>query len=106
MARAEIEVIDLLELGRSLAPDADRPITGNVDGSVAIIRLAKGIEYPAEEHAWTETITAIEGAFAIIAEGSRYPVRQGSCIRIPPGVKHRWDPQSEAVVLVTFSGPM
>jgi quercetin dioxygenase-like cupin family protein len=106
MTQAGIEVIDLLEMGRELAPDSDCPITGQVDGSVAIIRLAKGIEYPPEDHAWTETVTAIEETFAIIAGGSRYPDKQGSCIRIPPGVEHRWDPSSEAIVLVAFSGPM
>ena len=106
MTRAMIEVFDLLEMGRELAPDKDRPITGKVDGSVAIIRLESGIEYPAEEHNWVETITAIEGAFAIIAEEANYAVKRGSCIRIPPGVKHRWDPQSDAIVLVTFSAPM
>jgi len=106
MAQAAIEVIDLLEMGRGLAPDSDSPITGRVDGSVAIIRLEKGIEYLPEEHEWTETVAAIEGEFSILAQGSRYLVKRGSCIRIPPGVKHRWDPSSDAIVLVTFSGPM
>jgi quercetin dioxygenase-like cupin family protein len=106
MTQTAIEVVDLLEIGRGLAPDNDHSITGKVEGSVAIIRLEKGIEYPLEEHNWTETVTDIEGAFAIIADGSHYSVNRGSCIRIPPGVKHRWDPLSEAIVLVTFSDPM
>ena len=106
MTDPAIEVIDLLEMGNALAPDSDRPITGKVDGSVAIIRLEKGIDYPSEEHSSTETITAIEGEFAIVAQGARYPIKRESCIRIPPGVKHRWDPLSEAIVLVTFSGPI
>ena len=106
MSQGNVEVIDLLEMSRRLAPDSDRPITGQVDGAVALIRLEKGIEYASEQHASTETVTAIEGTFAILAEGSRHTVKRGSCIRIPPGVEHRWDPSSDAVVLVTFSTPM
>src|SRR5215475_11690934 len=106
MTRGVIETIDLLEIGHGLAADVDRPITGKVDGSLALIRLEKGIQYPLEEHESTETVTALEGVFTLVAEGTRYSVNRGSCIRIPPGIKHRWDPSSEAIVLVAFSEPM
>ena len=105
MIQDAIEVIDLLEIGRGLAPDNDRAITGKVEGSLALIRLEKGIQYPVEEHEWTETVTALEGTFILIVEGARYSVTRGNCIRIPPRVKHQWDPLSDAIVLVAFSAP-
>ena len=46
MSQPGIEVIDLLEMSRGLAPDSDRAITGQVDGAVALIRLEKGSGMP------------------------------------------------------------
>lgn len=103
-----IEVLDLVDLAQGLPVDTDHAITGNLVGDVLIIRLsptnnASGRHYPEEVHAdATETITALSGSFAIIAEGKSYPVRQGQCCRIPPGLHHRWSPESDAVVLVHF----
>ena len=98
-----IEILDLIHLGQELPVDTDRAITTDLKGEVLIIRLAAGRDYPVESHAHaTETITALSGHFAILAAGKTYPVRQGQCCRIPPGLEHRWAPESEAVVLVHF----
>lgn len=103
-----IEVLDLVELAQGVPIDTDHPITTDLVGDVLIIRLAASPDnprpdYPEEVHAGaTETITALSGRFAILAEGKTYPVRQGQCCRIPPGLHHRWAPESDAVVLVHF----
>lgn len=98
-----IEVLDLVELAQSVPVDTDHPITSNPVGEVLIIRLGPGYDYPEEVHAGaTETITALSGRFAIIADGKSYPVHQGQCCRIPPGLHHRWAAESEAIVLVHF----
>lgn len=103
-----IDVLDLVALAQSVPVDTDHPITTDPVGDVLIIRLSpqsntSGCHYPEEVHAGvTETITALAGQFAIIAEGKSYPVRQGQCCRIPPGLRHRWSSESEAVVLVHF----
>lgn len=98
-----IEVLDLIDLAKAAPVDTDQPITADLKGDVLIIRLEAGRDYPSETHDdATETITALSGRFAILAEGRSYAVRQGQCCRIPPGLAHRWAPDSEAVVLVHF----
>jgi len=101
-----IEVIDLVALGRSLPVDTDHPISADLKGAVLVIRLEPGRAYPTEvhEHA-TETILALAGRFVIEAGGQPYAVSQGQCCRIPPGLEHRWGPDSDAVVKVHFGTP-
>lgn len=98
-----IEILDLIDLAKALPADTDRAITTNLEGDAVIIRLEAGLDYPMEVHDHaTETITALSGCFAILADGRSHAVRQGQCCRIPPGLAHRWAAESEAVVLVHF----
>ena len=105
MPANKVETIDLIKIGKTLMPDRDFPLTRNPQDQVAIIRLEAGIVYPEEEHEWTETILALDGSFTILADGAKHPVSTGQCIRIAPGLRHRWDPQSKAIVLVHFGDP-
>ena len=103
---ASIEVLDLISLAQATPVDTDRPISEDLIGAMLLIRLAPGGGYPVETHAHaTETITALSGRFAILAGDKSYSVSQGQCCRIPPGLEHRWAPDSEAVVLVHFGTP-
>jgi len=101
-----VEVLDLVALGRSLPVDTDHPISADLKGEVLLIRLEPGRAYPTEvHHHATETILALSGRFVIQADGRSYAVSQGQCCRIPPGLEHRWGPDSDAVVQVHFGTP-
>lgn len=101
-----VEVLDLVALGRSLPVDTDHPISTDLKGEVLLIRLEAGRAYPTEvHHHATETIVALAGRFVIQAGGRSYAVSEGQCCRIPPGLEHRWGPDSDAVVRVHFGLP-
>ena len=98
-----IEVIDLQREAAALPPDQEKIIGASLTGDLLLIRLEPG-DYPIECHAGrTEVITALRGRFGIATEdGGLWSIAEGQCCRIPPGLRHRWAPDSEATVLVAF----
>lgn len=100
----DIEVIDLVEGAKSLPPDQERAIGKVLIGDLLLIRLEPG-DYPIERHdGRIEIITTLRGQFSIVTEnGRQWPVMQGQCCRIPPGLPHRWASTSNATVLVAFT---
>lgn len=98
-----IEVIDLVKEATALPPDQEQVIGPALTGDLLLIRLAPG-DYPIECHEGrTEIITALRGRFGIATEdGGLWSVGQGQCCRIPPGLRHRWAPDSDATVLAAF----
>ena len=101
----DIEVIDLVGASAKLPPDQEQVIGPALTGDLLLIRLEPG-SYPVECHAGrTEIITALRGRFGIVTEDGRaWQIAQGQCCRIPPGLTHRWAPDSDATVLVAFAG--
>ena len=99
----DIEVIDLIGRARTLPPDHEHVLAGALTGDLLLIRLEPG-NYPVEWHDdRVEIITALQGQFTLLTEDGRaWPVIQGQCARVPPGLKHRWAPDSDATVLVAF----
>lgn len=100
----DIDVIDLIERAKALPPDHEHLLGGALTGDLLLIRLEPG-SYPVEWHdGRVEIITALRGRFALLTEdGHSWPVTQGQCCRVPPGLKHRWAPDSDAMVLVAFA---
>ena len=99
-----IEIVDLVKEAQALPPDSEKTVGENLLGDLLLIRLEPG-DYPTECHEGrTEIITALRGQFAILTEdGRQWPVSQGQCCRIPPGLRHRWAPNSDATVVVAFA---
>jgi mannose-6-phosphate isomerase-like protein (cupin superfamily) len=102
----DIEIVDLIDRATALPPDQEQIVGETLTGDLLLIRLEPG-DYPLECHdGRIEIITALCGQFSIATEDGRsFPVRQGQCCRIPPGLRHRWAANSEATVLVAFVAP-
>jgi quercetin dioxygenase-like cupin family protein len=102
----DIEIVDLVAGATALPPDQEQIVGETLTGDLLLIRLEPG-DYPPECHdGRIEIITALSGQFGIATEDGRlFPVRQGQCCRIPPGLRHRWAADSAATVLVAFAVP-
>jgi mannose-6-phosphate isomerase-like protein (cupin superfamily) len=100
----DIEILDLVDHAKKLPPDQEDCVGEALAGDLLLIRLEPG-DYPIECHPdRTEIITALCGQFGILTEdGRRWTASQGQCCRIPPGLRHRWAPESDATVLVVFA---
>jgi mannose-6-phosphate isomerase-like protein (cupin superfamily) len=100
----DIEIVDLVARATALPPDQEKVVGAALTGDLLLIRLEAG-DYPLECHDdRIEIITALSGQFSITTEDGRsFPVRQGQCCRIPPGLRHRWAADSVATVLVAFA---
>jgi quercetin dioxygenase-like cupin family protein len=62
----------------------------NVDLSIMLVRLKKGVDVPVHVHNQDDIIYQLEGKSKMWVEGAGdFEMRPGSFIRIPAGIKHQ-----------------
>jgi mannose-6-phosphate isomerase-like protein (cupin superfamily) len=85
--------------GRKLPPDTDHLLTRTTAGVLLLIHVPPG-EYAYEVHRLPEFIVCVDGTFVIESESGRQAKAGcGQMIEIPPGLRHRFAPESNAVII-------
>ncbi len=85
--------------GQKLAADTDHLLARTTAGALLLIHVPPG-EYAYEVHQRTEFIVCVDGTFMIESDnGARAKAEQGQMIEIPPGLRHRFAPESNAVIV-------
>jgi quercetin dioxygenase-like cupin family protein len=89
----------LPNVGRDLPPDADHLLTRISAGALLLIHVPPG-EYAYEVHRLPEFIVCINGTFIIESDNGRQAkAERGQMIEIPPGLRHRFASESNAVII-------
>ena len=97
-----MDVINLYDLGNAQEVDKDFILKEFNKGSLLLINL-KEQEYPYEEHFDVEEmIIAFQGEFELETETTKITVPQGSMIKVPKGIRHRFGSGSNGLILVAF----
>jgi mannose-6-phosphate isomerase-like protein (cupin superfamily) len=85
--------------GRRLPADTDHLLTRTTAGALLLIHVPPG-DYAYEVHRLSEFIICVDGTFIIEADnGARAKAECGQMIEIPPGLRHRFAPESNAVII-------
>lgn len=85
--------------GRNLPADTDHLLTRTTAGALVLIHVPPG-EYAYEVHGLPEFIICVDGTFIIEADdGRREVAERGQMIEIPPQLRHRFAPESNAVII-------
>lgn len=91
-------VTRLVELGRSLPVDTDHSLGRLADTALVLLHL-KPQDYPPELHAATERICVLDGQIGVVFGEQTVRLRDGEMLTIPPGERHAFATDSDAVVL-------
>ena len=85
--------------GRDLPADTDHLLARTGAGALLLIHVPPG-EYAYESHSLPEYIVCVDGLLAMQAEhGVRIMAERGQMVEVPPGLRHRFAPESNAVIL-------
>ncbi len=85
--------------GRNLPADTDHLLTRTTAGALVLIHVPPG-DYAYEVHGLPEFIICVDGTFMIEADdGRREVAERGQMIEIPPQLRHRFAPESNAVII-------
>lgn len=85
--------------GRDLPADTDHLLARTGAGALLLIHVPPG-EYTYESHCAPEYIVCVDGLLAMQAEhGERIMAERGQMVEVPPGLRHRFAPESNAVIL-------
>lgn len=98
---AELDFIHhpLPELGRSLPADTDHLLARTNPGAMLLIHIPPG-DYPYEVHALSEYLLCLQGRLVLEGEGGqRAEATVGQMLEIPPGLRHHFAAESDAVIL-------
>ncbi|TWC28027.1 cupin domain [Pseudomonas sp. SJZ079] len=97
-------VADLIALARSLAVDTDHSL-GQLSGSSLVLLNLKPQPYPVELHQETERILVLQGEAGVEFEQGAVRLTCGALLVVPPGQRHSFSADSDAVVLAIFGDP-
>jgi quercetin dioxygenase-like cupin family protein len=85
--------------GRSLVPDTDHLLASVRPAQLLLINLLPG-EYPFESHDNPEYLVCLRGTLMLEDEhGVQIRAELGEMVEVCPGVRHRFAPQADAVIL-------
>lgn len=85
--------------GRALPADTDHLLARTHAGELLLIHVPPG-EYAYESHSSPEYIVCVDGQLVMQAEHSaRIVAERGQMIEVPPGLRHCFAPESNAVIL-------
>ena len=95
----------LATLGRTLPADQDHPLAQTHAGALLLIHIPPG-DYPFEVHRSTEYLLCMQGRLVLEGEGGqRADMNTGEMLEIPPGLKHRFASESDAVIVTLVQKP-
>ena len=90
---------DLVRQGRGNVPDQDCLLASIGCSSLLLINIVPG-DYAFETHAHSEYLFCMDGELALEDESGRTAcVSRGGMIEIPPGLRHRFSAQANAVIV-------
>lgn len=94
----EFIVHALHKQGRTLEPDTDHLLAQTLPSQLLLINITPG-HYAFEQHNTTEYLLCISGQLAVETEnGLKARAEAGDMIEIPPGLKHRFADNADAVI--------
>ncbi|HEY9103221.1 cupin domain-containing protein [Chitinimonas sp.] len=89
----------LPELGRGLPADTDHLLARIGPGAVLLIHVPPG-DYPYEVHQQSEYLVCLQGRLVLEGEGGqRAEAAVGQMLEVPPGLRHHFAAESDAVIL-------
>jgi mannose-6-phosphate isomerase-like protein (cupin superfamily) len=91
-------ITDLLTLARSLPVDTDHSLGHLASSSLVLLNL-KPQPYPVELHQQTERILVLHGEAGLVFEQGSVRLASGALLVLPPGQRHAFAADSDAVVL-------
>ncbi|HLA30551.1 MAG TPA: cupin domain-containing protein [Pseudomonas sp.] len=97
-------VADLIALARSLPADTDHSLGQLARSSLVLLNL-KPQAYPLELHQETERILVLQGEAGVEFEQGAVRLVGGTLLVLPPGQRHAFSADSDAVVLAIFGEP-
>jgi mannose-6-phosphate isomerase-like protein (cupin superfamily) len=84
---------------RNLSADTDHLLTRTTAGALLLIHVPPG-EYAYEVHRLPEFIVCVDGTFMVESgDGKQVKAERGQMIEIPPGLRHRFASESNAVII-------
>lgn len=97
-------VADLINLARSLPADTDHSL-GHISRSSLVLLNLKPQPYPVELHQETERILVLQGEAGVEFDQGAVRLASGALLVLPPGQRHTFSADSDAVVLAIFGEP-
>lgn len=91
-------VTDLVALGRKLPVDTDHPLAELDRARLLLLNLTPQV-FPSELHRATERICVLQGEAGVEFETGSVRLRRGELLVVPPGQRHAFAADSDAVVL-------
>lgn len=101
----EFIIHPLTEQGRSLPPDCDHLLAKIQPAQLLLINITPGV-YAYEHHPCSEYLLCMSGRLILETDtGLQASISQGQMIEIPPGLKHRFAAESDAVIVTVAQTP-
>jgi quercetin dioxygenase-like cupin family protein len=97
-------VEDLITLARSLPVDTDYSL-GHLSSSSLVLLNLKPQPYSVELHQATERILVLHGEAGVEFDQGEVRLACGALLVLPPGKRHTFSADSDAVVLAIFGEP-
>ncbi|MBV8047165.1 MAG: cupin domain-containing protein [Paludibacterium sp.] len=90
--------------GRRQVPDTDHVLAQINASQLLLINLVPG-EYAFEVHPRAEYLLCLTGTLVLEDEhGRQAAAREGEMVEIPPGLRHRFAPTADAVIVTVAQG--
>lgn len=98
-------IYSLAEQGRALPPDCDHLLAKIQPAQLLLINIPPGV-YAYEHHSCSEYLLCMSGRLILETDnGLKATISQGQMMEIPPGLKHRFAAESDAVIVTIAQTP-